>query len=334
MSTEEDSTASPSLSAGTNDAMEEAEKKDGLPTLRFVLVLFSCCQRLISYCSSLGLDLVTIEVGKEEGKKKFVVHKDLLCASSPFFKNAFEGVWKEAQDGVIPLPDATVEVFTAFIEWLYFRRTANLHTFSAFVCLNCGEKCRHPLNEATKKELGWKPASNNDKRALDEILGKADSVILLYHFADQYGVPQLREQIVNHAWSMVQRDEGPHVQEVLLATQLLPETSSMYLLLIDAFGEYFAKDSLICIYDSLICQRLPSSVWFKFFMLSLNSSRDRRRPKLRRLCHYHEHSKGPAAVDACRGELNKRKRYIKEQKESVEAMVKSKESKKRKHAAI
>jgi hypothetical protein len=65
-------------------------------------------------------------------------------------------------------------------------------------------------------------------------------------------------------------------------------------------------------------------------MMSLNNSEDRQRSKVRRLCHYHEHSKDPTAVDACMGELQKRKRYIEEQKEFVEIMV---ESKKRKQVA-
>lgn len=52
----------------------------------------------------------------------FVVHQDLLCKHAPFFQLAMAGEWKEAQDGIIPLPDDEPDVVALHIHWLYSSR--------------------------------------------------------------------------------------------------------------------------------------------------------------------------------------------------------------------
>ncbi|KAF2098500.1 hypothetical protein NA57DRAFT_75742 [Rhizodiscina lignyota] len=61
--------------------------------------------------------MVTITVGSE--KKAFVVHKDLICHYSKYFKAAFGGNFKEAEEKKSNLPDVETETFEIFVAWLY-----------------------------------------------------------------------------------------------------------------------------------------------------------------------------------------------------------------------
>lgn len=47
------------------------------------------------------------------------MHKELLCAASPFFKAALEGKFEESVRGKVVLEDTSVEAFGLFNEWLY-----------------------------------------------------------------------------------------------------------------------------------------------------------------------------------------------------------------------
>jgi hypothetical protein len=40
-----------------------------------------------------------------ETKKKFYIHRSLLVEHSEYFQKAFNGPWKEAQEGVVTLED-------------------------------------------------------------------------------------------------------------------------------------------------------------------------------------------------------------------------------------
>lgn len=56
-------------------------------------------------------------VGPE--KQRFGIHKEILCATSPFFKAALEGKFEESVRGEVILEDTSVETFGHFNEWLY-----------------------------------------------------------------------------------------------------------------------------------------------------------------------------------------------------------------------
>lgn len=62
-------------------------------------------------------DTITVSVGTEE--HCFNVHKDIICAQSPFFKAACSGAWKEAQDGTVRLKDCKPYCFMMYLARLY-----------------------------------------------------------------------------------------------------------------------------------------------------------------------------------------------------------------------
>lgn len=53
------------------------------------------------------------------GKKEFRIHKNLLVAASPFFKEALDGPFAEAGSQQVSLPEHEPEIFGRFSDWLY-----------------------------------------------------------------------------------------------------------------------------------------------------------------------------------------------------------------------
>jgi len=54
--------------------------------------------------------------------QKFVVHKELICHSSPFFDRAFNGSFLEGQTQEMKLEDVEASRFGIFVHWLYTRK--------------------------------------------------------------------------------------------------------------------------------------------------------------------------------------------------------------------
>lgn len=61
-----------------------------------------------------------VKVGK--GARVFAIHRGLLCDRSAYFRAAFEGGFKEAEEQIMALPEEDVEVFELFQFWLYSDR--------------------------------------------------------------------------------------------------------------------------------------------------------------------------------------------------------------------
>ncbi|KAH5442902.1 hypothetical protein HBI23_168830 [Parastagonospora nodorum] len=64
-------------------------------------------------------EVVTISIGTDQ--KIYHVHKDLICHYSEYFRTAYNGRWREAQDGVA-LEFVEAEVFNIFVHWIYALR--------------------------------------------------------------------------------------------------------------------------------------------------------------------------------------------------------------------
>jgi hypothetical protein len=60
--------------------------------------------------------MVTLYVGNK--RKKFTAHKKVICGID-YFQKAFNGRFKEAEEGAIYLPEDSAEVIGLFIHWLY-----------------------------------------------------------------------------------------------------------------------------------------------------------------------------------------------------------------------
>ena len=54
-----------------------------------------------------------------EQQQVFNVHEDLICARIPFFRAAFKGEFREAQEGQLKLPEEKPEAFRQVLKWVY-----------------------------------------------------------------------------------------------------------------------------------------------------------------------------------------------------------------------
>ena len=66
-----------------------------------------------------GSDSVILRVGKEGDSKDFLIHRDIITRRSPLVKQALSGEWKEAQDGVLLMPEDEPAIVKLYQQWLY-----------------------------------------------------------------------------------------------------------------------------------------------------------------------------------------------------------------------
>jgi hypothetical protein len=70
--------------------------------------------------STLGNRTVIIKIGPDA--KPFTIHENLLADSSPYFRKAFRGKWKESQNREIALDDVTERTFDVVTKWVYSQK--------------------------------------------------------------------------------------------------------------------------------------------------------------------------------------------------------------------
>ena len=70
--------------------------------------------------SRLSGDSIKVLVGSNQ--ELFTVHKNLICASSPFFERAMSGEWAESATQTIEMPDDEPGIFALYIYWLYYNK--------------------------------------------------------------------------------------------------------------------------------------------------------------------------------------------------------------------
>ncbi|PVH80944.1 hypothetical protein DL98DRAFT_372884, partial [Cadophora sp. DSE1049] len=61
--------------------------------------------------------MVKIYVGPE--KECWVIHEDLICNKSKYFRSAFQGGFAESANKSIHIEDEDPKVFKFVVEWLY-----------------------------------------------------------------------------------------------------------------------------------------------------------------------------------------------------------------------
>lgn len=64
-------------------------------------------------------EFVTITVSTGADETEFVLHKNMICDHSPFFKAAFTGMFKEGSTQAMTLEDVGSASFGLLVRWLY-----------------------------------------------------------------------------------------------------------------------------------------------------------------------------------------------------------------------
>jgi hypothetical protein len=142
-------------------------------------------------------------------KESYILHKDLLCFYSDFFRAAFNGSFKEAVECKIELPDTEVDTFEAFQVWLY---TQSL-----------------PKNEVdpNKIYLHW------------------PLLVKLWSFGDKYQIPLLQNNVMNAILDKVDTEKEVPIFVVKLAYENTTSNSRLRKALVDiiAYRSSMNKDT-------------------------------------------------------------------------------------------
>ncbi|KAJ9643107.1 clathrin associated protein complex medium subunit [Coniosporium tulheliwenetii] len=251
--------------------------------------------------------IVTINVGPNA--RPFHIHRAPLCRWSEYFRGAFEGSFREAEEKALTLDDVSVKTFVAFTEWLYMRALIQqpVVLYSESEGKNCGKY----------EEAVWNDIENSFSAVIDDLedLGDymhewavtVDNLLSLYIFADKYDVIELRRDIMDTLihWGGYAGD-APDVQVVLRAYETLPHESGFCRFLVKIHGTCWNRPPGSD-YDWDRLQRLPRE--FLIEIISYNSERITnsvydRKPVTRFTdvlipCRYHEH-KSQEERHACR----------------------------------
>lgn len=181
------------------------------------------------------------------------VSKDILCRAGPYFRNCFNGPFKEAERKIISLPDVNKEYFRLFLKWAHdnaqMQQNGNYSTGGVLVSIDsAGSYGGHSdyrmqffhqkftsydyhqihLNDSHccarySKDKG--PPTLDKGTAVDSILYPP---LVLYIFADQYSVHQLRDDIITALfYNMLDWEAAPVVTPEItnFAYESLPPSS-------------------------------------------------------------------------------------------------------------
>ncbi|KAF2491103.1 hypothetical protein BU16DRAFT_621758 [Lophium mytilinum] len=205
--------------------------------------------------------VVTILVGKTE--KAYIIHLDLLIHYSEYFRAAFTGSFKEAEDKKISLSDVKKSTFDRFVDWLYYREIS-------------------PTEEDKDPETGRL---------------QYRGIIELYILGDKYQIPKLRKYVIDHIFQSLTTSLEllPSPGAIARAYEFLPETSPMRKFMLDIFARRFTP---YYITRAKKMNKNPSCLQNEFLIEALIKIADNtkainqnQRSTLKlKLCDYHEHA--------------------------------------------
>lgn len=73
--------------------------------------------RILTFPSHDYTKTIKVLIGPEE--QIFIIHTDIVCAKSRFFKAACSDRWKEGQEECVRLPNVEPETFQCYVDWMY-----------------------------------------------------------------------------------------------------------------------------------------------------------------------------------------------------------------------
>ncbi|KAH6622302.1 hypothetical protein C7974DRAFT_398048 [Boeremia exigua] len=169
---------------------------------------------IVPQIRDMSLDVVTIRLEDTE----VVVYKAWLTGVSPYFKKAFDGSSKEAEEQAITLVDVSERIFRMFLGWTHAHSLQFPTTSAALhheVLLTPGEIESLGIMPRENKETAtvgnwfavfdeedFHPRSQDEGAYHDSTAWLHNCTLFsltiaqLYVFADKYSVPQLRDDIL------------------------------------------------------------------------------------------------------------------------------------------
>jgi hypothetical protein len=119
---------------------------------------------------SLGSSVVTAIVGTGDVKKELLLHEDMVCKRSVFFRKYLDEEWKEGQDRVINFPDDDPNVFELWAKSTYIGHVEQSkkeeRSVQRWVVLGHGFVLAEKLQDTEGKNIIVKAIFNKAKSSL------------------------------------------------------------------------------------------------------------------------------------------------------------------------
>lgn len=197
-----------------------------------------------------------------EDERAFLIHKNIACDKSDFFKAACNSDWKERKEKTIRLPNTEVRTFTIFACWLY-------------------------TNELDLNGTGQKPIWST---GMDAELRRNTwmDIYRCYVLGDFLNSAQFCNTLVDELLASAEATKkipGPRI--VLHFAGELRLTSTLGRLLIDSVATEVTKEVFMKNVDSYATAFVIEVA--KVCVMERNMTLDERQPRNRPKCYYHEH---------------------------------------------
>lgn len=210
-------------------------------------------------------------VGEDE--QKFVVHKNIICKSSDFFRSACSGEWLEAQEKTVRLPERDPISFGVYLGWLY---TSEIDARDE----NVGDVSTPGLTYSADMPDG----------EYDALIGR---LIDVYSLGDMLQDDGFRNAVVDDIIRFSEATNSlPSGLWIHGIWDLVPRRSKLARLLVD----YYAAD-YTCFSEDV--EKIPESFVREIAKVCVEERAmllDKRKPRNRPKCFYHDHK---SKTDEC-----------------------------------
>ncbi|KAF1953191.1 hypothetical protein CC80DRAFT_494813 [Byssothecium circinans] len=141
---------------------------------------------------SMGQDLVKITIGDQDAPQVFMVHQELICHHSGYFRAAFEGRFVESEEKCIHLPDVSERELRVYMHWLYAQASRehverdSMHTDATK---------RWHANRVRASYASW-VEDESKEFLMTERIPYMDLFLDLWTFGDKYDTPEFCNDIM------------------------------------------------------------------------------------------------------------------------------------------
>lgn len=190
-------------------------------------------------------------------KKAYCIHEDLLTHCSGYFRAAFTGSFKKAEEKQLHLEDVTGKTFDIFVDWLY---RLNLP----------GRKSSYAKDKGGEEHESF----------LDSY-----EITKIHIFADRYDIPDLQRDTIDTMFAYFKfTGKIPTAETIKMAFESLPDKSLLPKLLVHQYCENRSdvtpEDELLWTHEILhaVLARYRYVIWSEDISPTFD------------LCDYHNHA--------------------------------------------
>ncbi|KAK4972567.1 PAB1 binding protein, partial [Elasticomyces elasticus] len=198
--------------------------------------------------------LVGSSASRSQPPSSYLIHKDLLTSSSPFFAGALNGTFAEGFDQTVKLPEEKPETFDWFVWWLYSGSLTTPAPATASCAASDGAPAPPPVGSALMLSpttgLPINKLSTLSEHTDGELRNAAGSpkyflLLDLYALADRLCVQALGNEIIDTMARLSEATNSvPTPSDTFILYEQIRESAAVRALVLDLFA-YKKTDKLL-----------------------------------------------------------------------------------------